>query len=114
MSKGNPSSTSESNAAQSMDLEIVPHLKTTIYFTFAFCIAWAWDLVVYGIAHIRNGVSPLEMQLSFGDQPGPKKLVVVCLEFLLSCVAAAIVTDWLGNDKYKWKKGMQLSLQRHF
>ncbi|MGK3756845.1 MAG: hypothetical protein ACI8RD_009159 [Bacillariaceae sp.] len=101
---GDPSSTTDSS--QSIDVEIKPHLKTTIYFTFAFCIAWAWDLMIYGISHVRNGTNPLEMQLSFGDQPGPKKIVVLCMEFLFSCAAAAVVTDMLDGDNRKWKKGM--------
>lgn len=44
------------------------------------------------------------MQLSFGDQPGPKKLVVLCLEFLFSCAMAAVVTSMLESDSCKWKK----------
>ena len=75
--------------------ELTPHLKTTLYFTFAFVTAWGWDLVSYGMSHVMHGMNPLQDQFTFGDHPAPKHLVVLLLEYLLVCCGSAIVTDWL-------------------
>jgi hypothetical protein len=88
-----------------LDEELSPHIKTTLYFTFAFCVAWSWDLVAYGISHVMNGISPLNNQLSFADSPGPKSVVVLVVEYLVVCGAAAIVSDQLDMIGTKWTKG---------
>lgn len=89
---------SEDTRRQSLDVEIKPHLKTTLYYTLAFCAAWGWDLVIYAISHVKHGLNPLDMQLSFGDQPGTKKLVVLCLEFLFVCAVATGITSMLDKN----------------
>lgn len=92
-------------AATAFDEELAPHFKTTLYFTFAFCVAWSWDLVAYGASHVVHGISPLQNQLSFGDSPGPKNLLVLILQYLVVCGAAAFVSDWLNGIGRKWTKG---------
>jgi hypothetical protein len=91
--------------ATALDEELSPHIKTTLYFTFAFCVAWSWDLVVYGASHVMNGISPLQNQLSFGDSPGPKSVLVLVMEYLVVCGAAAVASDRLNRIGRKWTKG---------
>jgi len=57
------------------------------------------------VSHVQHGINPLQDQLSFGDHPGPKHVVVLILEFLMVCGGSAIVTDWLERDGRKWTKG---------
>ena len=47
---------SEDTRRQSLDVEIKPHLETTLYYTLAFCAAWGWDLVIYAISHVKVGI----------------------------------------------------------
>ena len=75
--------------------ELKPHIQTTLYFTFAFVVAWSWDLVAYGISHVTHGMNPLQNQLSFGDHPTPNHIVILLLEYLMVCLGSTIVTDWL-------------------
>jgi hypothetical protein len=91
--------------AAGFDEELSPHVKTTLYFTFAFCVAWSWDLVVYGASHVMHGISPMQNQLSFGDSPGPKRIFVLVLQYLFGCGAAAIGSHVLNRIGRKWTRG---------
>lgn len=73
--------------------DILPHLRSTVYITGAFCTAWAWDLVLYGVSHAWAGENPLKDQISFGKQLGPQHLVVLLLQYLVVCGAAAAFSD---------------------
>jgi hypothetical protein len=95
----------DSNHAANLNEELKPHLATTLYFTFAFVTAWGWDLVAYGASHVLHGINPLQDQLSFGDHPAPKHLVVLLLEFLMVCGGSAVVADFLQRDGRPWTKG---------
>lgn len=73
--------------------DVLPHLQTTLFFTGAFCVAWSWDLVVYAISHVRYGEDPLDNQLAFGNQHAPKHLIVLLLQYVGVCGAAALVSN---------------------
>jgi hypothetical protein len=72
---------------------VLPHLQTTLFITGAFCVAWAWDLVVYAISHVWFGEDPMDNQLAFGNQHAPKQLWVLLLQYLGVCGGAAVLSD---------------------
>jgi hypothetical protein len=84
--------------------DIVPHLRSTLYITGAFCTAWSWDLAVYGASHVYYKENPLDEQLSFGNQRGPKHLIALLLQYLLVCGATAALSDYLQRKNEKWSQ----------
>lgn len=93
--------------------EISHHLHVTIYFAFSFVVAWSWYLAVLGTSHALIGQSPVHDQLSFGDVPGPKKIVVLLMEYLLVCGGAALlsqsISGWFGGRR--WTIGALTAVQ---
>lgn len=83
---------------------ILPHLKATLFITGAFVVAWSWDLVTYGASHALHNENPLRDQLSFGDQLGPQFLVILLLQYLIVCGAAAVASYHLTKQNYVWSK----------
>mmetsp|Transcript_33813 Transcript_33813/g.81363 ORF Transcript_33813/g.81363 Transcript_33813/m.81363 type:complete len:494 (+) Transcript_33813:67-1548(+) len=84
--------------------EITSHLRVTMYFAFSFVVAWSWYLMVLGISHAIIGESPVEDQLSFGDVPGPKKIVVLLMEYLLVCGGAAFLSHVITRYEQPGKR----------
>lgn len=94
-------------SAEDLTEQVMPHLKTTAYFAFGFVVAWSWYLAVLGTSHALIGQSPIQDQLSFGDNPGPKRIVVLLLEYLLVCGGSALLSHvvqktWPGR---RWTIG---------
>ena len=73
---------------------VLRQLQTTLFVTGAFCVAWAWDLVVYAISHVRFGEDPLDNQLAFGNQHAPKYLAELVLQYLVVCGGAAAMSNY--------------------
>lgn len=73
--------------------DILPHLRTTIFITGAFVVAWSWDLVVYALSHVWFGESPLDNQLAFGNKHAPKHLWVLLTQYLVVCGGAASLSN---------------------
>jgi len=71
----------------------MPHLRTTLFISFAFVVAWSWDLVVYSASHVWNGEDPLDHELAFGNQHAPKYLFVLLAQYLVVCGAAALLSN---------------------
>ena len=92
-----PNNNSNNNTASLSWNDVVPHLKTCLFITGSFCIAWSWDLVAYGAAHAWNDENPMRPndQLGFGDPYSPKRLPFLLLQYLLvvglTCVLAYLV-----------------------
>jgi len=85
--------------------DILPHLKTTVSITGAFCTAWAWDLVYYGGSHAAARENPLHNQLGFAQQQrAPQHLMVLLLQYLLVCAAAAVASDWVEQRHARWSQ----------
>ncbi|CAB9503278.1 expressed unknown protein [Seminavis robusta] len=80
------------NIIDGRSIDIVPHLRVTLFMTGSFCVAWAWCLVAYGVSHAWNGENPMQNEIGFGDERAPKYLPVLLLEYLFVCGCAS----WLS------------------
>ena len=95
-------------------VNVLPHLRSAVFITGAFCTAWAWDLVFYGASHAWAGENPLQDQISFGENQrggggstssaNPKHLLVLLLQYLFCCLCAALCSDLFCRTPKKWTR----------
>ena len=68
---------------------VAPHWRFGTLLTGAFTVAWGWDLLVYAISHTKANENPLRNQIGFANVQASQYLVVIVLQYLLVCAAAA-------------------------
>lgn len=97
---------------------ILPHLRSIVFLTGAFCTAWAWDLVFYGVSHVVVfDENPLQDQLSFGrpqhaEQPPPKYSIFgLLLQYLIVCGGAAVLSDVFCQRQQKWSRAAVVAVE---
>lgn len=84
--------------------DVAPHLRTTLYMTGCFVVAWSWDLVCYGLSHVRAGTNPLQQQIGFvvHDVSSPTAAPWLLLHYLVVCTACAVASQRLQRHDKAW------------
>ena len=88
--------------------DVLPHLRQTLFMTGSFCIAWSWDLVLYGASHSWYGENPMRDQIGFGGTSSSggsakQRYLVVLIPLYLSIVMLAALASYYTKQRYSQK-----------